>query len=254
MSRINAPRSAAARGFTLVELMVGLSLAAIVFAGILSAYLFLGRNLTRMANMQQQMVTNRRVLQVFTRDLSSAIALTNPTSTNLPLTVPTVRTLTNCATTSGSATVTCTTTAGLVTGMALSGVGIPSTATVSSITNGTTLVMSLNATASNTGLTVSAVGTPAAVTYTYTAGSGGTGTFVRTDSAGTTTLLNKLTAFTFNFYNSQGTACSASSPLSIKFVEFAYTSATEGQALSGTRATFATVSPRVILRNKPGLQ
>jgi hypothetical protein len=253
MLRINAHKSSLSPSFTLVELMVGLSLATIVFAGILAAYLFLGRNLARMANMQEQMVKNRRALQLFTKDLSSAVALTNSSSTTLSLTVPTVRTLTNCAITSGGATVTCASTAGLVTGMSLSGVGFPSAATVSSIINGTTFVMSANATSSNTGLTVDAVGQPSSVTYTYTAGADGTGSLNRADSSGETILLGKLSAFTFNFYGVNGASVSASSPQSIKFVEFSYTTATEGAASSGTRANFSTLSPRVILRNKPAL-
>ena len=75
-------------------------------------------------------------------------------------------TLTNCTTAGptpgpASATVTCDNTVGLVTGMALSGTGIPNNGTVSSITNGTTFVMNANATATGTGVTVTASGAAA---------------------------------------------------------------------------------------------
>lgn len=66
-----------------------MSLAFIVIAGILSAYLFMGRNLTRMVNLQQQEVQNRRVLQQFTTDVSSAIRATTATDAQMVLAVQT---------------------------------------------------------------------------------------------------------------------------------------------------------------------
>ncbi|HUR60618.1 MAG TPA: hypothetical protein VM029_23050, partial [Opitutaceae bacterium] len=69
--------------------MVAVSLCAIVFAGILSAYLFVGRNLTRLVNFQQQEVQSRRALRQFTQDLSAAIQLTTATSSQIALTKPT---------------------------------------------------------------------------------------------------------------------------------------------------------------------
>ena len=186
MSPINAHRPRAARGFTLTELMVALSLAIIVIAGILAAYLFLGRNLTRLVNMQQQEAKSRRALQYFTRDMSSAIQLTTSTDSQIVLTMPT----------SGSNT---------------------------------------------------------SVTYTYTAGADGTGTFTRTDTSGTTTMLTDLTAFDFDYYNESGSAIASSTPQSVKAVEFTFTSAV-GTTLNGTRVTYASVSPRIVLRNKPLLE
>ena len=41
------------RGFTLVEMMVGMSCSLIVICAVLSTYTFLGRNLTRMTHAQQ---------------------------------------------------------------------------------------------------------------------------------------------------------------------------------------------------------
>ena len=185
MSRINGHSSAKRRGFTLVELMVALSLATIVIAGIIAAYLFLGRNLTRLVNMQQQEVKGRRALQMFTQDMSAAISLTTCTDAQVVFTIPT---------------------------------------------------------ASST----------ASVTYTYTAGSGGSGTFVRTDSTGTTTILTDLASFDFSYFSESGSSIASSTPQSVKSVEFTYTSAV-GASLSGTRVNYTTVSPRVVMRNKPSL-
>ena len=61
-------------------------ISAIVFAGILSAYLFVGRNLTRLVNTQHQEVESRRTLGRITQDVSAAISLTTATATDLALT------------------------------------------------------------------------------------------------------------------------------------------------------------------------
>jgi prepilin-type N-terminal cleavage/methylation domain-containing protein len=175
-------RGAGRSGFTLVEVMVATSVSAIVFAGIITAYLFVGRNLTRLVNLQQQEVESRRTLRHVTQDLSAAIQLTTATSSQVVMTKPT--------------------------------------------SSGTTTV-----------------------TYTYTSG---TGKLARTDSAGTQTLLSGVTAFTINYYNESGTAIT-SSPHSVKAVEFSFTAAA-GTSGSGTLASYTTVSPRVLLRNKTVLQ
>lgn len=184
MSRISvrsSPRRAG--GFTLVEVVVSLTLAFIVIAAILSAYLFLGRNLTRMVNLQQQEVKSRRALQMFTTDVSSAIQLTTATDTQIVISVQTA-------------------------------------------------------------------GSPATVTYTYTAGASSTGTLTRTDAAGTLTLLTGLSTFDFNFYTETNVA--TTSLASMKSAEFSFTSDL-GTAASGTSASYATVSSRVLMRNKPAL-
>jgi prepilin-type N-terminal cleavage/methylation domain-containing protein len=89
MSRISARRNSSARGFSLLELMIALSLSAIVLAAIIAAYLFVGRNLTRLVNLQQQETKSRRTLKMFTTDLSAAISLTTSTDTQIVLTKPT---------------------------------------------------------------------------------------------------------------------------------------------------------------------
>lgn len=77
------------RGFTLPEVLIAVGLSGILFAAILSAYLFLGRNLTRLVNVHQQEVASRRTLRQFTDDASAAISLTTATSSQLALVKPT---------------------------------------------------------------------------------------------------------------------------------------------------------------------
>ena len=79
----------ASRGFTLVELMIAMSLSAVVFAAILSAYVFIGRNLTRLANLEQQEGQCRRLLNTFAKDVGMAMRVTTASDTQLTLTVPT---------------------------------------------------------------------------------------------------------------------------------------------------------------------
>jgi prepilin-type N-terminal cleavage/methylation domain-containing protein len=88
MLRINVHSSAPRRGFTLVELMVSLSVSLIVVGGVLGAYVFLGRNLGRMVNLQHQQVQSRRALRMFIQDLSTASSLSVGTTSQLTMTKP----------------------------------------------------------------------------------------------------------------------------------------------------------------------
>lgn len=76
-------------GFTLVELLVGMSLALIVMTGVLSTFGFLGRNLNRLANQQKLETESRRTLAYFSQDARVATALANPSATSITLTIPT---------------------------------------------------------------------------------------------------------------------------------------------------------------------
>lgn len=90
MSRINVHDARDSRsGFTLVEIMVATGLLAIVLLAVLSAYLFVARNLTRLVNSQHQEVESRRTLRTFTQDLSAAIQLSTATTSHLAFTKPT---------------------------------------------------------------------------------------------------------------------------------------------------------------------
>ncbi len=86
---MTATRHQSRTGFTLVELLVGMSLALIVMTGVLSTFSFLGRNLNRLANQQKLESETRRTLAYFTQDIHMATALTSPSASTLTLTVPT---------------------------------------------------------------------------------------------------------------------------------------------------------------------
>ncbi len=92
MSRTSAHSRRGAAAFTLTELLIAVSLSAILFAAVFSAYLFLGRNLTRLVNGQQQQVESRRALRLFTQDLSAAFRLTTASASQLTLTTTTAST------------------------------------------------------------------------------------------------------------------------------------------------------------------
>ncbi len=79
-------------GFTLVELLVGSTLSVFVLAGLLSGFVFLARNFTRLANLQALENQSRTALAYLQRDLAQArtIRSDNPiTATQLTLTLPT---------------------------------------------------------------------------------------------------------------------------------------------------------------------
>ena len=79
------------RGFTLVELLIGSTLAAIVMSAVLSSYVFLGRNLTRTANYQTLEAKGREALTYLRRDFALAQAVktgTTPTATSVTLVLP----------------------------------------------------------------------------------------------------------------------------------------------------------------------
>lgn len=89
MSPTNDHRQAAAfRGFTLTELLVGMSISGVIFAGILAAYTFLGRNLTRLVNSQHLEAATRRTFYVFNQDASAATQVTTATDTQVVLVIP----------------------------------------------------------------------------------------------------------------------------------------------------------------------
>lgn len=75
-------------GFTLVELLISMSLGLVVMTAVLSSYLFLGRNLTRLANQQMVETEARRLQAMFAQDTRMATGVTNPTAASLTLTLP----------------------------------------------------------------------------------------------------------------------------------------------------------------------
>ncbi|HEY0965972.1 MAG TPA: prepilin-type N-terminal cleavage/methylation domain-containing protein [Opitutaceae bacterium] len=81
------------RAFTLVELLIGTSLSAIVMAGMLSAYLFLAQNLTRLNTTENFDRRSQRAVTLFSRDISTATKIVSVASTSsaasLVMNVPT---------------------------------------------------------------------------------------------------------------------------------------------------------------------
>jgi hypothetical protein len=91
-------RNIAARGeraFTMLEVMLSTAITAFVFAGVLSAYIFLGRALSRQLNAEGLESRTRLTLFEFNQDVSNATSISaqNPgagvTGDQMVLTVPT---------------------------------------------------------------------------------------------------------------------------------------------------------------------
>lgn len=79
------------RGFTLVEMLVSSTLASMVMAAVLSSFVFLGRNLTRLANYHSLETKGREALAYLGRDLASAQSVksgTTPTGSTVTLVLP----------------------------------------------------------------------------------------------------------------------------------------------------------------------
>ncbi len=236
-------RNSRQSGFTLVEILIAASLTLILVFGVLSAYLFLGRNFTRLTGTQQQDVKARRALRQFTQDVGTANTFTTTTASSLvftaPITVPACATtagsptvtctstaalaagmtiwsvapitLKNCATTNGNATVTCANTAGLFPGVVIAGPGLPTTGlptlpvTVSSITNGTTFVLSTKASSTNSGVSLYANVKDIPDSTTISSITNGTTFVLSANAKATTSGLTFYTTTTITYtYNSVG--------------------------------------------------
>lgn len=90
VSPISAHRSTrAVAGFSLAELLLALSLSAVVGAAVLSAYTFMARNMARLANYQRLEMEGRRTLQLLNTDARMTLIVANPTPSSVTLTVPT---------------------------------------------------------------------------------------------------------------------------------------------------------------------
>ncbi len=75
------------RGFTLVELLVSMSLAVVVMAAVFSTYLYLGRNLTRLSYRSTLESQSRKILNTLTTDIRNAKSVVNASATGLSLNV-----------------------------------------------------------------------------------------------------------------------------------------------------------------------
>lgn len=73
--------------FTLVEVMVGATLASFILAGVLSTFLFMGRSGANLQNYSDMESQARRALEQFAEDVRQASAINWASSTTITLTV-----------------------------------------------------------------------------------------------------------------------------------------------------------------------
>ncbi len=90
------------KAFTLVELLIGASLSAAILSAVLSSYIFLGRQLGRLANQQTLETQARLAIGTFTQDVQQAtglatlsVAPTSPAANRIDLILPTSGGVTN---------------------------------------------------------------------------------------------------------------------------------------------------------------
>lgn len=84
-------KALARRGFTMVELMIGASLAAMIMVAVLSSFLFLGRNLARVASYQALENEARKGMAYLRQDFALAKSVksgTAPTASSVTLVLP----------------------------------------------------------------------------------------------------------------------------------------------------------------------
>ena len=80
---------AAARGFTLVEMLIGSSLAAFILTAVMTTFLFLGRSGANIQNYNDMEAQSRRALEQFAQDVRQASDVVWTSSTDINLTVDT---------------------------------------------------------------------------------------------------------------------------------------------------------------------
>jgi Tfp pilus assembly protein PilW len=88
LSRIRRPAvGTRSRAFTLVEAMVGATLASFVLAAVLTTFLFMGRSGANLRNYSDMESQARRSLELFAEDVRQASAISWTTSSDVTLTV-----------------------------------------------------------------------------------------------------------------------------------------------------------------------
>lgn len=75
----------APRGYTLVEMMIGLTLASILMLGVLSSYLFIGRNSVRLSYQHALETQARGILNTFAGDVRNTKYITSASATGMTL-------------------------------------------------------------------------------------------------------------------------------------------------------------------------
>ena len=89
--RPTLPRSPGAGGFTLVELMIGASLASFILAGVLSTFLFMGRSGAHVNNYNDMEAQARKALEYFAEDTRQASGVVWSDANTVALTVGSLR-------------------------------------------------------------------------------------------------------------------------------------------------------------------
>ena len=224
MSPTNANKSVGCSraAFTLVELIVSVGLSAIIFAGVLAGFTFLGRNLTRLMNTRDQEANSRRAFYLLGQDVSAATAVKTSTTTHLEVQL-----------------------------IARKPDGTPDM-NPDGITPKTKIVKydyNHDAVSQENVLTR----TVSPVINLDDVGD---------SSDPRAVVLRKISDLKFQYFDTAGSQVAkdpsdangtTTLPLSIKEVELSFTSAA-GNAASGTQARYSGVSPRLLLRNRPLLQ
>ena len=83
-------RKNSSAAFTLVELLVGMTLSLTVMTAVLAAYTFLGRNLARITNQETLETASRRTLLMFGQDVRMASGISGtPSASSFTLVLPT---------------------------------------------------------------------------------------------------------------------------------------------------------------------
>jgi prepilin-type N-terminal cleavage/methylation domain-containing protein len=77
-----------ARGFTLVEVLIGATLSSVILAGTLSSFLFLGRSGVNLRNYNDMESQARKSLEIFAQDTRQASSVTWTTPQSVTLVVP----------------------------------------------------------------------------------------------------------------------------------------------------------------------
>src|SRR3954470_2162718 len=84
--KLRKPRPEA-RGFTLVEMMVGATLSVIILAATLSTFLFLGRSGANLRNYNDMESQARKALELFAEDTRQASSVTWTSATNVVMVI-----------------------------------------------------------------------------------------------------------------------------------------------------------------------
>jgi prepilin-type N-terminal cleavage/methylation domain-containing protein len=85
-SRVHKQRPSAG-GFTLLELLVGMSLGSLIMAGVLSTFLFLGRSGANLRNYSDMEAQARKALELFAEDTRQASVVTWVSQNSVILTI-----------------------------------------------------------------------------------------------------------------------------------------------------------------------